>query len=92
MKVQQPLRDLQAAVRNYALQVLAVANDNPDFVPAARDALFPIDQARAVTSRSATAATTDASAGASAAAKPTSPAEPLPAVTPDSPVPQVPEG
>jgi hypothetical protein len=91
-KVQQPLRDLQAAVRNYALQVLAVANDNPDFVSAARDALLPIDQVRATTSRPSSTSAADASAAAPAAGKTTPPTTALPAVTPDSPVPQVPEG
>lgn len=91
VKVQQPLRDLQAAVRSYALQVVAVADGNPDFAPAAHDALSPIDQLRATTSRSANAGTAAASAVASAAGKTPSPASPLPAVTPTSPVPQVPE-
>lgn len=99
--VQEPLRDLQAAVSDYAMQVVAAANDSPAFVESARAALGPIDQLRAAAARSASPAPAQPTAPARAAAlAPPAPpvraptpaaANPLPPVTPMSPVPPVPD-
>lgn len=79
-----PLRDLQAEVRSYALQVSAAADDDPGFAEAARAALAPIDRARAAAARQSGSASTGA------AGPP--PAPPAPEVTPTSPIPEVPGG
>lgn len=90
VRVQEPLRDLQSAVRDYALQLGAAAGDQPDFADAARAALAPIDRAREDAARAAASGESGsrAAAGDGSAAAPPG----LPAVTPDSPVPDVPAG
>jgi len=81
VRVQEPLRDLQAAVRDYALQLAAAASDQPDFAAAVPGALAPVDRAREDAARAAASGSNGAAA---------SPSPGLPAVTPDSPVPSVP--
>lgn len=98
VRVQEPLRDLEAAVRDYALQIGAAAGDQPDFAAAAQAALAPIDRAREDAARAAGSSGNGSTAGNGSAASTTaggdgSRAAPpaLPAVTPDSPVPDIPD-
>jgi hypothetical protein len=82
----EPLDAVRNAIIGYALQVVAMQNDDPSRIPAARKALAPIDELRA--SQAARGQRPDAPA----------PAAPTPelvdegaTVTPDTPVPAVDE-
>ncbi len=79
VRVSEPLRDVGRAVVNYALQLLAYATDAPKAAANVRKALKPIDDQRAAAARRA-------GGGEDEAATPAG----EPAVTPKTPVPEIP--
>jgi hypothetical protein len=82
VRLSEPLRDVSRAVAAYALQLLAYASDVPKAEASVRKALKPIDDQRAAVARRAAAG-----GGEEEAAPPAG----EPAVSPKTPVPEVPE-